>query len=126
MSFRSDSTTDETNRLLDDILQYVRASAVTTIRGSARSAIDSARKAKVYAALTGDATLQEIAVSTGVPRATAWRYQADFLAAGLAAPPGKHYRYPRSLFSLEELGLAGLVSGPEGTGNAQKAEEATL
>lgn len=116
--------TDESERLLYEILQYVRASTVTAVRGPARSVIDSARKAKVYAAMNGEKNLQEIAGSTGVPRATVWRYQVEFLAAGLAAPASRHDRNPRSLFSLEELGLAGLTSEAEEAGAAGKGEEA--
>ncbi len=117
--------TDETEGLLYDILQYTRASALTAVRASARSLIDSARKARVYGAMTGGATVQEIAGSTGVPRATVWRYQTEFLAAGLAAPSSKHHRNPRSLFSLEELGLVGLVSEPQDVEAGQKAAETT-
>jgi len=112
---------DETERLLYEILQYVRASAVATVRGAAKTVIDSSRKAKVYAAMTGEKSIPEIASSTGIPRATVWRYQVDFISAGLATPSGKHHRNPCSLFSLEELGLAGLASTPA-EATAEKAE----
>jgi hypothetical protein len=116
--------TDETERLLFDILQYVRASAVSTIRGPAQSVIDSPRKAKTYAAMSDEKTLQEIVAATGIPRATVWRYQSDFLSAGLAAPPSKYHRNVRSLFTLEELGLAELAAVVEGEAGTKGAEEA--
>jgi len=97
--------TEETERLLFEILQYVRASAVTAVRSSARLVIDSPRKMKVYTAMKGDKTQQEIGVATGVPKATVWRYQTEFLAAGLASPPNKYSPNSKALFSLEELGL---------------------
>jgi len=74
--------------------------------------------------MNGEKTLQEIVAATGIPRATVWRYQSDFLSAGLAAPPGKYNRNVRSLFSLEELGLAELAVAAEAETGTKGAEEA--
>ncbi len=101
--------TDETERLLGEILQYVRATAVSSVRPLARSVIDSDRKAKAYAAMTGDRSQAEIAAATGVPQPTISRYQRDFLVAGLVTPADKSHRNPRALFTLDELGLSDLL-----------------
>src|SRR2546427_5745835 len=119
-------TVEETERLLGDILQYVRASAVGSVRPVARSTIDSERKAKVYALMTGDKSQPDIASVTAVAQQTVSRFQRDFLASGLAAPPDKSHRYPRALFTLEELGLSELVQGvkvPEGKDETALASE---
>ncbi len=100
---------DETERLLAEILQYVRATAVSSVRPQARSVIDSDRKAKVYAAMTGDRSQAEIAAATGVPQPTISRYQRDFFVAGLATPADNSHRNPRALFTLDELSLSDLL-----------------
>jgi len=114
--------TDDTERLLYDILQYVRASAVTAVRVSARSIISTQRKAKVYAEMTGEKTLQEIATMTGIPRETIRRYQVDFLTSGLASPPSRFQRSPRALFSVEELGVADLTTAEDEVEVEKKTE----
>src|SRR5437879_12832865 len=111
---------DETERLLSEILQYVRATAVSSVRPQARSVIDSGRKAKVYAAMTGDKSQPEIASTTGVPQPTISRYQRDFFVAGIATPPDKSHRNPRALFTLDELGLSDLVQEPKASGGTPK------
>jgi len=110
--------TEETERLLGEILQYVRATALSSVRPQARSVIDSDRKAKVYGAMTGDRSQAEIAAATGVPQPTISRYQRDFLVAGLATPADKSHRNPRALFTLDELGLSDLLQ------EQKEAEEA--
>lgn len=116
---------DETERLLGEILQYVRATAVTSVRPQARSIIDSDRKAKVYTSMTGEKSQPEMAAATGVPQTTISRYQRDFLVGGLATPPDKSHAYPRALFTLDELGLTDLVQEPKSAGEKGKLSPGT-
>src|SRR5437879_13101809 len=78
-----EAMTDETERLLSEILQYVRATAVSSVRPQAGSVIDSGRKANVYAAMTGDKSQPEIASRTDVQEPTISRNQSSYFAAGI-------------------------------------------
>ncbi len=108
-------------------MQYVRATAVSSVRPVARSVVDSERKARVYASMTGDKSQPEIAAATGVPQTTVSRFQRDFLTAGLATPPSNSYHFARALFTLDELGLSDLIKPsktPEDKGESSSGGEA--
>lgn len=97
--------TDETNRLLYQILLYTRAQAVATARQSALAVVDSPRKAQVYSLMDGTRSQKQIVEIVKAPQATVSRHMISFFKAGLAVPAGEHYSGPKALFTLDELGI---------------------
>ena len=92
-------------KLLFEILTYLRASAASATKSRAHEVLDDYSKAMVYKHLDGSKAQAKVAEAAGVSQATVSRYAQDFVEAGLATPPSKFYTNYRALFTLEELGI---------------------
>lgn len=94
-----------TERLLFEILAYLRASAASTMNPRAEQILNDYRKAVVYKNLDGKRSQLKVSELTGVPQQTISRYAKEFVRAGLASPPSEFYPNYRALFTLEEIGI---------------------
>lgn len=92
-------------RLLFEIVTYLRASAASATKSRAHEVLDDYGKAMVYKNLDGSKPQATVAKASGVSQPTVSRYAQDFVEAGLATPPSKFYQNYKALFTLEELGI---------------------
>jgi len=95
----------ETDRILNDILSYLRITAAAASKTIAAKTLDTQEKAAVYSTMDGKTPQQKIASTTGIPRQTIGDWAAVFVEAGLVSPPNKYYEAYRALFTLNELGI---------------------
>lgn len=106
---RSDKRSKEerlsTERLLFEILAYLRASAASTMKPRAEQILNDYRKAIVYKSLNGNRSQPKVSKLTGVPQPTISRYAKEFVRARLASPPSEFYPNYRALFTLDEVGI---------------------
>jgi len=95
----------ETERLLNDIRAYLRISAASASRATAKSVLDTYEKALVYSKLDGKITQIKIQTDTKVPQPTISIWLAGFVQAGMASPPDQYNPSHKALFTLQELGI---------------------
>jgi hypothetical protein len=95
----------ETERLLNDIRAYLRISAAAASRVVAKTSLDIYEKALVYSKLDGKTSQSKIENDTKVAQTTISGWLAEFVQAGLAAPPDQYNPSHKALFTLRELGI---------------------
>ncbi len=95
----------ETDRILNDVRDYVRISAVQAVKPIAIKVIDSYEKAQVYGALDGSTLLKKIQEMTKIADSTISDWLAIFVRSQLCTQPNEFYKSHRALFSLQELGI---------------------
>ena len=93
-------------RLLGQILVYVRALAISSVKQRAHQILDSKEKARVYSMLDGETPISEIRKSTRIAKSTISDWQLVFVSEGLASPPNESDRNNKALFTLTELGIS--------------------
>lgn len=96
---------NDTDRLLSELILYVRTSAAVAVRPIANEIIDSIEKAKVYSNLDGKTTQSKIESATGVSQQTISDWIKLFVLKGLAAEPNSYYTNHKALFTSDELGI---------------------
>jgi len=95
----------ETEKLLSELIIYVRGSAAAAARPIAAKVLDSYEKAIVYSKLDGKTSQPKIEAATSVPQRTISDWLGLFVRAGLASEPSKYFASHKALFSLEELNI---------------------
>lgn len=94
---------DERDRLLFEIMTYIRATAAIGLKEKTKGILNSYRKALAYQNLDGNRPQTEIAKICGVSQPMISGYANEFVSNGLAIEPNRYYRFHRALFSLGEL-----------------------
>jgi hypothetical protein len=94
-----------TNKMLYDILVYLRISAASASKSVAAKILENHEKATVYSKLDGKTSQQKIADSTGVPQRTISEWLNLFVESGLASEPNEFYPSHKALFTLREVGI---------------------
>jgi len=95
----------ESERLLFEIMTYLRATTATGLKEKAKGILNSYKKAIAYENLDGNQSQAEIAKKCGVSQPMVSGYVDEFVSNGLAIEPNKYYRSHKALFSLGELGI---------------------
>jgi transposase len=93
----------ETEKLLNDIIAYLRISAAATKRAVAKNTLDTYEKALVYNKLDGKTSQAKLEADTKVPKTTIADWLAGYVQAGLASPPNQYNPSHKALFTLQEL-----------------------
>ena len=96
---------NEGERLLFEIMTYLRATAAIGLKEKAKVILNSYKKAIAYQNLDGNRSQTEIAKTCGVSQPMVSGYVNEFVSSGLAIEPNKYYRFHKALFSLGELGI---------------------
>lgn len=92
-------------RLLFEIVTYLRTTAATGLKEKAQGILNSYKKALAYQNLDGNRPQTEIAKICGVSQPMVSGYVNEFVSNGLAIEPNKYCRFHKALFSLGELGI---------------------
>jgi len=103
LSIKMEETSDDTNRILNDIRTYLRITALAAARQTAMRVLDSYEKAIVYSKMDGKTSSYKIADATAVPQRTVADWADEFVKSSLASPPNEFYQSHKALFSLSEL-----------------------
>lgn len=116
---------DETNRLLYEILLYSRAQAIAAVRPNAKAILNTPQKCLVYSLMDGKHTQKQIVDETKIPQATVSSWMISFLKSGIAVPANDYYDGSKALFTLDELGIepSTLKKAPAGPEVAVVAKE---
>jgi len=95
----------ESERLLFEIMTYLRAGAAMGLKDKAKVILNTYKKAMAYQNLDGNRSQTEIAKICGVSQPMVSGYVNEFVSTGLAIDPNKYYRFHKALFGLGELGI---------------------
>lgn len=94
---------NESERLLFEIMTYLRSAAAIGLREKAKEVLNSYKKALTYQNLDGNKSQTDIARICGVSQPMVSGYINEFVANRLAIEPNKYYRFHKALFGLGEL-----------------------
>ena len=100
-----DTEQSELARLMAENLTYVRSMAAMAAKSTAKIAIDTYEKARVYSMLNGEKTHYGISDDLKIPRETVRNWVGSFLGNGLAAVPNTYSKSNKALYTLDELGI---------------------
>ena len=95
----------ETDRLLSELLLYVRTTAAAAVRPTAGNILDTYEKALIYSKLDGRTTQAKLETLSGVPQRTISDWLEAFVRTGLVSNPNAAYTSHKALYSLDELGI---------------------
>ena len=95
----------ETDRLISELILYIKISALPSARQLADSVIDSFEKATVYSKLDGKTPQSRIELDTGIRQSTISDWAKLFVRNRLVAEPSGYFANYKALFTLEELGI---------------------
>jgi hypothetical protein len=94
---------DDELTLLRQVAKWTRESALPLARARVESALDSEPKKRVYAAMDGSVTVNQLEKLTGANHNDIRGWVAQWVASGLAELDGAT---PTAAFTFAELGLA--------------------
>src|SRR5437867_11546054 len=96
---------NDSDRILNDIRAYLRATAAVAARPNGVRVIDTKDKAFVFEELDGNTTQPRMEEVLGVSQPTISRWLAEFVREGLVTPPNEYYKNHKALYTLQELAI---------------------